>query len=251
MGLEFAGRIFGTGGSGTCDYPSANDVRNGTIFGFGSLTGNLVLPPVDDVLLGIQYGALGTEFTGTLDTGLHFPPPTGNWPIQAASYEQILDAVQIQLIKYTGLDALRVREWYSDKRPMFGDDPLVTFRPLDEMPFQNAGAGRIGTKCEFRIRATIWYRYQSDDAGQHKLWGRQVLALRRAVVDALHDHNVYDGYDVVTGDPLPTALPLLYKVFQYQPSDTFGKEPVLTDGRSDMDFLAGAVLMLHTPRLSS
>ena len=225
MSRQVLGQQFGSGGA-TCDYPATATVLLGTPYDFGAMVGTLT-PPTS------------------------FPPPTGDWPVQAASYEQILDAIHVQLMKYTGLDTDRVREWYSETRPTFGDDPVVTFRPTTENPFPNAGAGRIGSKAEFRIRVTIWYRYQSDDAGQHRLWGRQVLALRRAVVSALHDHNVYDAYDPVTGDPLSTALPLLYKVFQYVPSDTFGKEAVMADGRSDMEFVGGAVLMLHVPNLSS
>lgn len=211
--------------------------------------GTLVLPDPSVVLQGIGYGANGTEFFGTLVNPRNFPPPAGNWPLQAASYEQILDAIHVQLMVYTGLDTDRVREWYNETRPMFGDDTLVTFRPTTEQPFPNAGAGRIGTKCEIGIRVTIWQRFQSDDAGQHRLWGRQVLALRRQIVSALHDHNVFDSYDPVLGTPLPTAKPLLYKVFQYQPSDTFGKPPVLTDGRADLEFVGGAVLMVQVPNL--
>ena len=44
--------------------PNANDVRLGVAVG-GS-TGNLVIPGVGDVRLGINYGTLGIEYTGTL-----------------------------------------------------------------------------------------------------------------------------------------------------------------------------------------
>jgi hypothetical protein len=43
---------------------AASDVRSGVPF--GSFTGTLVVPSVDDVEIGVQYGASGTEYTGTL-----------------------------------------------------------------------------------------------------------------------------------------------------------------------------------------
>jgi hypothetical protein len=211
--------------------------------------GTLVLPDPSTVLSGIGYGADGTELTGTLVLPTTFPPPLGNWPLQSASYEQILDAVRIQLMKYTGLDINRIREWYADTRPSYGDDPVITYKPTAEEPFLHAGAGRIGSKMDFGIQVTIWYRYQSDDAGTHRLWGRQVYALRRNVISALHDHNVYTAYDATTGDPKPTALPLLYKPFEYVASSTVDKMPIMTDGKSVMNFVGGAVLMLHVPNI--
>lgn len=265
---------FGPSGGGVCDYPSPNDVRTGVAYDFGlmigdvvlpaaghvrqgdgygsngtELTGTDVLPPVGDVASGVGYGASGTEFFGTLSSPTTFPPPVGNWPLQSASYEQILDAIRIQLMKYTGLDINRVREWYADTRPSYGDDPLLTYKPTTEEPFLHAGAGRIGSKMDFGIQVTIWYRYQSDDAGTHRQWGRQVYALRRAVISALHDHNVYTAYDPATGDPLTTATPLLFKPFEYVASSTVDKMPIMTDGKSVMNFVGGAVLMLHVPNI--
>lgn len=52
---------------GVCDYPAEGDVRSGVAFDV--YTGNLELPVVADVRLDTQYGALGTEFTGTLAGG--------------------------------------------------------------------------------------------------------------------------------------------------------------------------------------
>ena len=43
---------------------AASDVRSGVPF--GSFTGTLVVPSVEDVEIGVQYGASGTEYTGTL-----------------------------------------------------------------------------------------------------------------------------------------------------------------------------------------
>lgn len=54
----------GTGGQWT-DSPSEDDVQNGVSFGSGLYEGNLVLPEELQVRDGIQYGANGTEYTGT------------------------------------------------------------------------------------------------------------------------------------------------------------------------------------------
>jgi hypothetical protein len=66
------------GASGSCDYPSEDDVRSGVDYDSANLTGNLVLPAEEDVEDGVQYGANGTEFEGTLTGGggapLGFPP---------------------------------------------------------------------------------------------------------------------------------------------------------------------------------
>jgi hypothetical protein len=242
---------FGSSGGGTCDYPSQDNVRNGTAYAFGTMVGDIVLPPTGDVLIGIGYGANATELFGTYVNPTFFPPPSGNWPLQAASYEQILDAIRIQLAKYTGLALERIREWYADTRPSYGDDPLVTFRPMTDTPFLSAGAGRLGTKMDFAIEITVWYRLQQDDAGTHRQWGRSAFALRRAVISAMHDHNVFNQYDPVTGDPVPGALPLTTTPFQYVPSQDEDKGPVMTDGRSVMNFVSGAVVMVLVPNLTS
>lgn len=53
-------------GSFTPDYPSEDDVRDGVQFDQETKEGNLELPAEDQVLLDIEYGAAGTEFTGEL-----------------------------------------------------------------------------------------------------------------------------------------------------------------------------------------
>lgn len=47
------------------DYPAATDVRSGVDYNFAASTGTLVLPAESAVQNGVQYGAGGTEFTGT------------------------------------------------------------------------------------------------------------------------------------------------------------------------------------------
>ncbi len=47
------------------DYPIAGNVRTGITYANGTLTGTVVLPAVGDVKAPVQYGAGGTEYTGT------------------------------------------------------------------------------------------------------------------------------------------------------------------------------------------
>lgn len=63
-----------TGGGGVV--PSEDDVRFGTAVGTG--TGNLTLPDVSDVLLGVTFGTNGNEFTGTLEQNVIPNPPAGS-----------------------------------------------------------------------------------------------------------------------------------------------------------------------------
>jgi hypothetical protein len=49
--------------------PAVGDVRFGTAYNLTNSTGTLVLPAIDDVQIDVQYGAGGTEFTGTLEGG--------------------------------------------------------------------------------------------------------------------------------------------------------------------------------------
>lgn len=58
------GLVYGATSAATI---SPNDVRYGVDMG-GGLFGNLVLPVISDVRYGVQYGSLGTEFTGTLSS---------------------------------------------------------------------------------------------------------------------------------------------------------------------------------------
>lgn len=54
------------------DYPTAANVRFGVSYSFGTLTGTVVLPDPTDVASGVQYGAGGTEFTGSFP-GADYP----------------------------------------------------------------------------------------------------------------------------------------------------------------------------------
>jgi len=58
-------------------WPDEDNVDNGVPYGVtGERTGNLVQPAVNDVKKTVQYGAHGTEFTGTYDPGgAPTPPP--------------------------------------------------------------------------------------------------------------------------------------------------------------------------------
>jgi hypothetical protein len=50
------------------NYPSQDDVRSGTSWGYMgiTLTGNMTLPAVGDVRLNTQYGTSGTQYTGNV-----------------------------------------------------------------------------------------------------------------------------------------------------------------------------------------
>lgn len=61
------------GGSGVV--PSPNDVRSGVAV--GATVGNMTLPSVAQVLLGVQFGTNGTQYTGTLEQNVIPTPPAG------------------------------------------------------------------------------------------------------------------------------------------------------------------------------
>jgi hypothetical protein len=66
----------GTLSTGGGVVPSADDVRSGIAVGAG--VGNMTLPVEADVLLGVQFGTNGTEFTGTLVSNVIPTPPAGD-----------------------------------------------------------------------------------------------------------------------------------------------------------------------------
>lgn len=68
--------LVGTLSTGGGVVPSANDVRAGVAV--GATSGNLTLPGVDQVLLGVQFGTNGTQFTGTLEQNVIPTPPAGS-----------------------------------------------------------------------------------------------------------------------------------------------------------------------------
>jgi hypothetical protein len=59
------------GVQGTYNGASADDVRLNTPI--GQTNGNLVLPVTNDVVLGVEYGANGTEYTGTRNLAADYP----------------------------------------------------------------------------------------------------------------------------------------------------------------------------------
>ncbi len=63
-GASFRGVVAASPGT---DYPDPGDVRNGTVYANGTMTGTCVLPDEVDVRLATSYGRDGTEFTGTLN----------------------------------------------------------------------------------------------------------------------------------------------------------------------------------------
>jgi len=52
-----------------CDYPSEDDVEKDVVYDSGNKTGNFVAPQENEVKKDVGYGAQGTEFLGTLESG--------------------------------------------------------------------------------------------------------------------------------------------------------------------------------------
>lgn len=60
-GTEFTGLY-----TAVCDYPVGTNVRYGTTYAYGTMSGYLVLPAEDNVRFTIGYGSYSTEFTGNM-----------------------------------------------------------------------------------------------------------------------------------------------------------------------------------------
>ncbi len=161
-----------TSGSGpVTDYPSENDVRDGVDYDFGTLTGNLVLPAEDDVLLNVGYGSLGTEFVGTLQVPV---PPTPVPPTSGGNpFASIAVAIINRLSTALSLDPSFIQPVASDNYPITVDEPfflVVRFytitKPRDPaLDFENSGAGRLNRPVARRMRVYIYSRTGEDVTG--------------------------------------------------------------------------------------
>lgn len=165
---------FQTGG-GSCDYPSEDDVRDGTDYAFGAMTGNLVLPAEDDMLEGTGYGSNGTEFTGTLvpcpTPPTPVPPTPGAYPFAAITW-----VVKQRLALLLGISTDWVMAVANDKYKVTIDEPMFCYlqffgvsQPRDPaLEFTNSGAGRLSIPVARRMRVYLYTRtgediYGSDD----------------------------------------------------------------------------------------
>lgn len=185
--------------------------------------GTLVLPDPSDVRLGVQYGADGDEYTGTLEV-----PTPSDTPLFRTPFAAILNNVVTQ-VSY----ALKIGRQYV--RPVASDDYAVTetedlfayIRPFSPEPGDpgsgfpqgNQGAGRLCKTVIRRIRVYIWTRSGEDVYGGDEiaLLGNdpnQLSTDTPVTLPGLHVSeeivlNALDDYMVVnaSGDPL-TVGPL-------------------------------------------
>jgi len=78
LGLAYGPQLEFTGtGAAGADYPSEDDVRDGTDYDGGGQTGNMTLPAEEDVRYNVTYGTGGIEYTGTFGNA---PPAAGTYP---------------------------------------------------------------------------------------------------------------------------------------------------------------------------
>ncbi len=103
---QYFGTYFGdssTAGSGSSTDPGVGNVRFGATYTINDvdLVGTCVLPDVTDVALGVQYGADGIEFTGTLDTSGSAPTAAENaaavWAYVSRTLTATADANVVQV----------------------------------------------------------------------------------------------------------------------------------------------------------
>lgn len=173
-----------------------------------TLTGTLVLPDESDVRAGVNYGADGTEYTGTME-----PASTGSGalPIDltAVGMAKILPLIQARLRWVTGLPAERIILWLGDQEPphLQADQDLVLrlqgFTP-DQPWF--IGAGRAGPRLLERLEVQMRTRLALDPSGESWVWYLDAvnghLLLRFAVLQAMVG---FHPLDPVTGASLVTS----------------------------------------------
>jgi hypothetical protein len=193
LGLGFAP-------SGGGDYPSANNVRSGITYNSGAATGNLVLPVSYNVLLGVGYGASGTEVTGTYNTGLPSAPSGSDAP-QSFKIGLLLDAIGFKVRVGTQLGS-RVIEWNGDSRPAVEGDTVITYRLNGINPQHDAGAGVKGTPVVFEIEVTVYSIKRTDATGNNQKWNRYHWGICTNVITALHGKMLAWGYNPSTGAAL-------------------------------------------------
>lgn len=155
---------------GSCDYPADTDVRDGVVYADGLLTGNVVLPAEADVVVGVEYGANGTEYEGTFTcTVPPSPDVAGDQPFAA-----ILNLLVSRVALALGTTTTWVRPVASDSYTVtstenvfayircFGPSPVD---PTTGMSYANDGAGRWRTVVGRRIRIYIYTRSGVDSYG--------------------------------------------------------------------------------------
>lgn len=123
--------------------------------------GTLVLPNPSDVRYGVQYGANGTEFTGTLYPP--FVPPAGPIATQGYTIQQILTAFESYLQVVTQLEARYIVLWNFSGRPSIeGRDNLVWYRPFSSPIDKSTGPVRFGNKIDCIMEVNLNTRSFAD-----------------------------------------------------------------------------------------
>ncbi len=215
--------LFTSGSGPTTDYPSENDVRDGVDYDFGVLTGNLVLPAEDDVLLNVGYGSLGTEFVGTLQVPV---PPTPVPPTAGGNpFASIAVAIINRLSTALSLDPSFIQVVANDKYKITVDEPFFLVcqfftitKPRDPgLDFVDSGAGRLNRPVARRIRVYIYSRSGEDTYGTDNvaLFGydpSQTIdtpSVRPGQFAAEETvQNCLDDWQPLSGDTVPLPLTL-------------------------------------------
>lgn len=131
--------------------------------------GTLLLPDPSDVKYGVQYGAGGTEYTGTFSC-------SANAFVDAlwTPFAEILKRIITQIAYALKISTDWVRPVFTDEYPvtetedMFAYVRIFTPYPVDPssgFPQGNQGAGRIAKTVGRTIRVYIWTRSGEDVTG--------------------------------------------------------------------------------------
>lgn len=169
--------LFTSGGGGTCDYPDEDDVRDGVVYAFGALTGDVVLPSEAEVEEGVGYGANGTEFSGSLVCNCPDPPvPTNGIVPFALIAQQIVQRVAlalgtttdwVHLVANDDYKTIQTENLFSFVRP-YGIGPID---PTTGGYYPNDGSGRYRRVIGRRVRVYIYTRSGED------IYGTDTVAL--------------------------------------------------------------------------
>lgn len=199
------------GSSISCDFPAIGDVRYGTVFGDGALTGNLILPGRGNVRKGVKYGTLGTQFTGTF-----LCPGAGGgsggsgdslYSNQSVKVEEVLDAMNLLLLAATGFDERNVIEWHYDNRPNVDTGKsVVWFRHLNREFDTESGAGRHGTKTNLIIEINLTTRGFKDSNHKDKILMRRHLRDLFLIENAIYGQMLFESYEDADGEEPPKPI---------------------------------------------
>ena len=128
-----------TSGSGSCDYPTPDEVAQGVVYDFGGLVGTAYF--ID-------------------------PPVGGGIPTQASPFAAILQAIVFRISAATGIGTDFIRPVASDDYKVTEtEDRFLYIRPYKPTPFVNAGAGRLARSVSRFVRVYLYIRSGVDSYG--------------------------------------------------------------------------------------